>query len=314
MNQNEAVPDGGLFQSELWKEFQRSLGKETFETPWFFGVLQRAPILGWYGEVSRGPVQATLPREEVKESIVALGQEKNLSFLRLEPQYSSLVSILEQTGLRVRKAPFDVQPREILMISLIADEAEIFSSMKPKTRYNIRLAEKKGVTVHALAREDEEAQFLKILAATAKRKNISFHSSHYYQSFIRFFTEGRGQTFVAVKNGQVLAGSTVVFFGNTAYYVHGGSSDKGRDAMAPHLLQWEQIRFAKTKGCTRYDFGGVAISHQEKGKDWAGITRFKAGFAPTTESIVFPGTYDIIFSPMRYALYQWLSTFKNLFV
>ncbi len=314
MGEHSFIPDGGLFQSTLWREFQLHLGREIFETPLFWGVVKTAPVLGRYGEASRGPVLETVTSQDLAAAFRELAQEKNLAFLRVEPQYASVAKTLFQTGFLVKKAPIDAQPKEILMLSLQDDEEAIFASMKPKTRYNIRLAQKKNVEVRPLKNEDEESQFLDMLAATAKRKKISFHNREYYRQFIHFFTEEKGTTFVAVKDGIVLAGSTVVFYEETAYYVHGGSSNEGRNAMAPHLLQWEQIRFAKSKGCTQYDFGGVAIQHQEKGKDWRGITRFKTGFAPQAKSTIFPGTYDVIFSPLRYFGYQWLVRIKKIFV
>lgn len=314
MNQEYFALDGGLFQSELWKEFQVSLGKEIFSTPLFWGVIQEAPVLGKYAEVSRGPSQDSIPPAQLNDAISELVSKHKISLLRVEPQHDAVLKNLFQTDLSVRKAPLDAQPKEILMLNLDKSEEEILAAMKPKTRYNIRLAQKKGVEVRPLKNKEEEEQFLAVLAATASRKNISFHKKEYYQKFIEFFSEEKGTTFVAIKNGKVLAGGTVIIFGDTAYYMHGGSSDEGRESMAPHLLQWEQIRFAKAKGCTRYDFGGVAIQHTEKGKDWTGITRFKVGFAPATESTLFPGTYDIIFSPARYWSYYLLTKIKKLLV
>lgn len=314
MNQDFLIPDGGLFQSEVWKEFQKHLGKEIFETTDFWGVIQQSPVLGRYGEIPRGPVQPVLSPVILNEALTMVAKKSALSCIRLEPQHQSLVEELLQASLHVRKAPLDAQPKEILMLSLEKSESDIFAEMKSKTRYNIRLAQKKGIEVRPATNEKEVGQFLDLLAATAKRKNISFHSRKYYQEFIQFFSGEKGTTFVALHNGKVLAGSTVVVYNKTAYYIHGGSSDEGRSFMAPHLLQWEQIRFAKAKNCTQYDFGGVAIQHTEVGKDWSGITRFKTGFAPATESTVFPGTYDIIFSPTRYFLYQWLVTLKNIFL
>lgn len=314
MHPHSSAQDGGLFQSKIWKEFQEYLGKETFETALFWGVLQRAPLLGLYGEVSRGPDQASLSAEALKSTIVTLARQQKLSLLRIEPQHHSLLTALEKTGLRIRKAPLDAQPKEFLMLSLVKSEEEIFAEMKSKTRYNIRLAEKKGVIVRPIANQDEEMQFLELLSATAKRKNVSFHKKEYYQQFIKFFSQERGVTSVAIKDGKVLAGSTLVFFENTAYYIHGGSSNEGRNVMAPHLLQWEQIRLAKAKNCTQYDFGGVSIQKSVVGKDWGGVTRFKKGFAPHTESILLPGTYDIIFSPLRYYGYQVLIRIKKLFL
>lgn len=313
MSQNIVPRDGGLFQSDMWKVFQQSLGKKTFETEYFWGVLGSAPLLGNYGEISRGPVCLETNVEGVKNTFQNLAKIHNLSFVRVEPQEESTIQSLQRTSLTVRKAPFDVQPREILLLSLEPSEEQLFQGMKSKTRYNIRLAEKKSITIVPLKSEEHQEEFLDILGATAARKGVVFHSREYYQKFITFFTNEKGATFVALKNGKVLAGATLVFCNKTAYYVHGGSSNEGRNCMAPHLLQWEMIRFAKNAGYMQYDFGGVARNFIPKGKDWSGITRFKEGFAPTLEVTVFPGTYDIIFAPIRYYLYQWLLRCKKVF-
>lgn len=313
MDHVASAKDGGLFQSALWREFQHSLGKETVETEVFLGTLHQAPILGQYLEVSRGPLQTSFPPQELKQIFQQVAHTKKLSLIRIEPQYDSLLEDIKKTGLRFRKAPLDAQPREIFQMSLEESEETLFANLKSKTRYNIRLAQKKGVVVRPVATEAEKEQFLDILAATARRKNIAFHSRNYYQQFIEFFVQEKGMTFVAVQNGQVLAGSILVFFGSTAYYMHGGSSDVGRNLMAPHLLQWEQIRLAKKRGCTRYDFGGAAVQRKEKEKDWSGITRFKQGFAPGTKTILFPGTYDLVFSPVKYFSYLFATRLKKFF-
>lgn len=314
MNELAQSKDGGLFQSGIWKAFQQSLGKQIFETEYFWGTITRAPFLGRYGEVSRGPVQEKLDAKKINILFQGLAQEKNLSFLRVEPQHQSLVENFSDLNILFRKAPFDVQPREILMLPLTDNEDDIFAHMKAKTRYNIRLAQKKGVAVRSVNNKEEVEQFLDLLMATAHRKKITFHSREYYRAFIDFFSENKGQTFIAIQNGKVLAGATLVFFEGTAYYLHGGSSDEGRNCMAPHLLQWEQIRYAKKVGCTQYDFGGITKNYALKGKNWTGITRFKEGFAPHVEAVAFPGTYDIIFSPFRYYGYQWVQRIKKVFI
>lgn len=314
MNQTTNAPDGGLFQSELWKEFQKSLCTEIFETEYFWGTLDRAPLLGNYGEISRGPIKKDSDSEKVVMELCHVAREKKLSCIRIEPQEESFLNALSQSMFTIKKAPLDVQPREILMMPLEDSPEHLLAQMKPKTRYNIRLAEKKGITVRAIATDEEREQFLQLFAMTAKRKSISFHDQEYYRAFMEFFTEQKGQTFVAVKDGRVLCGGMVVLFEETAYYVHGASSDEGRNLMAPHLLQWEQIQYARNNGCTQYDFGGVSQNIQLKGKDWGGITRFKKGFAPNTPPLLFPGTYDIIFSPVRYFSYKLLARFKKIFL
>jgi lipid II:glycine glycyltransferase (peptidoglycan interpeptide bridge formation enzyme) len=86
--------------------------------------------------------------------------------------------------------------------------------------------------------------------------------------------------------------------------------------MAPHLLQWRQILDAKKAGCERYDFGGVRTHNMEHGtwnNSWAGITKFKTGFAPDAQPIRFPGCYDIILKPAKYNLYRALQKIKRIF-
>jgi lipid II:glycine glycyltransferase (peptidoglycan interpeptide bridge formation enzyme) len=185
--------------------------------------------------------------------------------------------------------------------------------MKSKWRYNIRLAEKQGVTVAVAESEEERTAFFTLMSATAERKNIVFHAAEYYKTFTEFFSREKGELLVVKKDGEVLAGAALIYYQKTAYYVHGGSSNSGRNLMAPHLLQWQAIQRAQSKGCTQYDFGGVSVQRKvPAGKDWSGITRFKQGFAPDTETTVLPGTYDIIFSPIKYSIYRRLIAVKRL--
>jgi lipid II:glycine glycyltransferase (peptidoglycan interpeptide bridge formation enzyme) len=203
-----------------------------------------------------------------------------------------------------------MQPKEILMMDITPSEEELLSQMKSKTRYNIRLAEKKGVVVKQTREPEDIEVFLKIMQETALRKDVHFHPKEYFQAFLDFFSEDVCTLFVAVYEGKILAGSLVAFYEGTAYYLHGGSRDAGREVMAPHLLQWEQIREAKRRGCTKYDLGGVAIQTAPKGKDWSGITRFKRGFAPHIDPLVFPGTYDFVLHNLRYKLYSTLQKIR----
>ena len=106
----------------------------------------------------------------------------------------------------------------------------------------------------------------------------------------------------------------ISFFGKTATYMHGASDNLHRDVMAPYLLQWQAILDAKKAGCTRYDFGGIAThyslltTHRNK---WAGITKFKTGFAPETPPAQFPGCYDIVLNPVKYNLYKILQKIRR---
>jgi lipid II:glycine glycyltransferase (peptidoglycan interpeptide bridge formation enzyme) len=235
-------------------------------------------------------------------------------FLRVEPQSELLRVQLEKVfGKDFRKASQDVQPREILMLDITKDEEALLAAMKPKTRYNIRLAEKHGIESIETRDERDCQDFFGLLAKTAARKDIHFHPQEYYQKFLEHFDRATCELLVAKKGSEVLAGILILYFQNTAYYLHGGSSDGGRKYMAPHLLQWEAIRRAKARSMKQYDLGGVAVQVPAPlGKDWEGITRFKQGFAPTTNTLLFPGAYDIVIDRMRYTLYRFLRTLKAL--
>jgi len=125
------------------------------------------------------------------------------------------------------------------------------------------------------------------------------------------------QLFVAEYNGTVLAANILIIFGGRAIYLHGGSGSVHRDVMAPYLLQWKQIQYAKERGCVEYDFGGVKMMNQEsriknlEKNNWDGITKFKIGFSPKTVPIVFPGSYDMILDPMAYRTYTFIRNLSN---
>jgi lipid II:glycine glycyltransferase (peptidoglycan interpeptide bridge formation enzyme) len=310
---SNTAPDGGLFQSREWQTFQQSQGRKTWAIDQnIYGTEKSLSFgLGSYAYAPRFPGNSL--EQKHYQGLVEYGRTQNWVFIRLEPQTEVLrQEFLTMTGLEMQVAPNDVQPREILMFDISGDTEALLKQMKSKTRYNIRLAEKQGVTVVTTREQNEIEAFLDIMESTAKRKSIHFHERSYYQSFLTHFDARSCELFVAKKDNQVLAGSLVYFYQNTAYYLHGGSGDTGRHLMAPHLLQWTQIQEAKKRGCTQYDFGGVAVATEvKKGKDWSGITRFKQGFAPNTKTTLFPGTYDVILRKRSYSLYRILHSLKS---
>lgn len=313
------TPDGGLFQSQEWAHFQMAAGKQTSQLNWgdtlVFGVESTLPHVGKYLYVPRGPVVSPESLERLsRQELLDFATTKKYIFLRIEPQSESLCTQLEKTfGRSFRKASHDIQPREILMVDITKDAEILLAEMKSKTRYNIRLAEKHGIDVTETRDEQDRQSFFELLAKTAARKDIHFHPQTYYQKFLDYFDRETCELLVAKKGNEVLAGVLILYYTDTAYYLHGGSNDSGRKYMAPHLLQWEALKRAKLRGMKQYDLGGVAVqSSAPAGKDWEGITRFKQGFAPATETLLFPGAYDIVIDSKRFRLYQFLRTLKSL--
>ncbi|MFZ2187238.1 MAG: peptidoglycan bridge formation glycyltransferase FemA/FemB family protein [Candidatus Moraniibacteriota bacterium] len=311
-----------FLQSEEWLAFQVATDKTVVRcsSDNFLsnGIVHRLPCVGKYLYVPRGPIVGSGNQESgIKHGMRELLEKARVEqagWIRIEPEAETLlVEIRKAVPYRVIKASHDMQPREIFVIDIAKSEAALLAAMKPKTRYNIRLAEKRGVRVFTTRDEKYQQIFLALIEATADRKEIVPHPRSHYEHLFTAFPEGMCQLFVAEYAGRVIAANLLVVFEGRAIYLHGGSSNEHRDAMAPYLLQWEQIKYAKERGCTEYDFGGVKTRmNQESGirKDgrngWKGITRFKSGFAPSTQPIVFPGSYDMILDSRAYFLYTFL--------
>lgn len=309
-----------LLQSSQWQAFQEKNGKSCFRDEWGLAILETLPLVGRYAYFPRGPASTIsnfkFQISKLKEELLERAQQNKVGWVRVEPASDEEVDELKKTfgTARVVSAPHDVQPREIFVLNIQQDEPELLAAMKSKTRYNIRLAEKHGVTIRFSRSDQDVERFIDLVYTTTKRKTIHPHPKKYYRNFFSVFSETECVLALAEYEGQMLAANLLVFFDGATYYLHGGSSSEGRHLMAPYLLQWESIREAKRQGCNLYDLGGVSIKIQRAA--WQGITRFKQGFAPETQSIVFPGAYDIVVAPWHYRWYrvlQKLHTIRQVF-
>lgn len=305
-----------FLQSENWLAFQGVTGKET--VPFSFddftanGIIHTLPLIGKYLYVPKGPilenVKVQMPNfKKNLNDFIFLAKEKNVKWIRIEPESEeSLLEIREAFDGRIVRA-HDIQPREIFVMDITKDTETLLAQMKSKTRYNIRLAEKHGVKVFATREEKYKQAFFDLITATADRKEIKSYPRSYYEKFFEMFPPEMCQLFVAEYDGEVLAANILIIFGERAIYLHGGSSNAHREVMAPYLLQWGQILYAKERSCTEYDFGGVKTLNQGKEKNnWGGITKFKRGFSPETAPILFPGSYDMVLDSKAYYLYTFI--------
>jgi len=331
-------PDGGFLASGVWREFQEAAGKNVFhigEDGFSASIIEHGlPLVGKYLYVPRGPVveirnSFASRRIEVRKSIgelISLAKKNKAGWIRIEPATGEVLDFLKKNaGFPVRKAPHDMQPKEVFIVNISESEEELLSSMKPKTRYNIRLAEKKGAEALVVDNRSADAgmfldEFIRLVGITAKRDGIVSHPDGYYRKMFATVPPENLRLYVARYDGKIIAANLVAFFGDTATYLHGASDNENRNLMAPYLLQWRQMMDAKAAGCAKYDFGGVFMA-RESGmasqtadkkvnmnlSSWAGITKFKVGFSPKTDATFFPGSYDIIVDRKRYFAYKSLS-------
>lgn len=306
-----------FLQSFYWRDFQAKVGRKTFfiEKGKFLASIieHQLPLVGKYFYLPRGPVFSSDGKETRAglEKMIQLAQEKGIGWLRFEPKNEKELDLIRESGeYEIKKAPKNVQPREIFVIDLTKSEEGLLAEMKPKTRYNLKLAEKKGVLIREVTRgKTELAEFIRLTGVMARRNKIKSHPPEYYQKMLSSISSELLKLYVAEYQGKVIAANLVVFFEKTAIYLHGASDDEYRNVMAPFLLQWRQILAAKEQGCEKYDFGGVAV--QVDNPAWQGITRFKTGFSASTQSRVFPGTFDLVLNKRKYGLYLLLQKVKR---
>lgn len=318
---NDHVADGGFLQSEEWRAFQESNSKKTFrfqEERFFAGVIEhRLPWVGKYWYIPRGPVvsseemEVESDRREMVSSMIERASKEHVGWIRIEPKTLTQLALWQSdTSLIVEKSPHNMQPEEILVVPIDRPEEELLAAMKSKTRYNIRLAEKKGVRVFVSRKPEHIEAFCDLVEETAKRDGITPHPRAYYQNMFRRIPEDMMKLYVAEYEGKIIAANTVMIFGRYATYLHGASGNAHRECMAPHVLQWCQICDARKSGCDFYDFGGVNTRDMQHG--FGGITRFKQGFAPTVATTIFPGSYDIVVRRGRYRMYRILQMLQGL--
>lgn len=321
-----------FLQSIEWLKFQEAFGRKTFSVRgenFSAKIIEHIlPIVGRYFYIPRGPVlanskfqipnskQISNQKSQIKNELhelIYLAKKENAGWIRIEPSDLRFLDLIG-SSLRVVKSPYDVQPKEVFMIDISKSEEQLLAEMKSKTRYNIGIAKKRNVQVFAANNKNAIDEFLKLTKEMAIRQGITTHPEEYYRKMFKVFPQDMLKLYCAEYDGKVIAANLILFFGDTATYLHGASSNENRNVMAPFLLQWQAILDAKERGCMRYDFGGVQtrrIKHK-KHSDLSGVTVFKMGFSPVTEPIVFPGTYDIIISQRRYSLYKGLQRAKMI--
>lgn len=347
------IPHTPFTQSYEWGQFQLNVGKEVFtlgiqiDDEMIGSVMLLVERVGkWYtrGYSPLGPVLAPevlgrksfllLWQKTIQEMIIA-ARHLSLASIRFEPHFISL------EPLRVEFPPEldqlvriqGIQPQVTRIIDLSLFEDQLLVRMHPKTRYNIRIAKKRGVEVNCDIKIDmkECDDFYRLLNETARRHGIRIHSRDYYDILCRILSVRDAETIgnpercfarliTARYQGKVIAANLLIFFGDTVTYVHGGSSDEHKNIMAPYLLQWEGMKEAQRLGYRYYDLWGCMpeSSHGvhetilKQTEKWKGIDRFKKGFGG--DVYYYSGAVELILDKNRYRVYEILKKIRRLIV
>ena len=289
------VPIPSLLQSWAWGEVQAGARWDVERVRLPGGgraqmLLRKVPG-ATIAYAPRGPVPAD---EATLRELVAWGRERGLARLRVEPDAPpELGETLLALGFLARPYGHPEQPRHTSIVELRPDD-DLLASFKPKTRYNIRLALKRGVAVDD---QGDAAVLVAQAAATEARQGITLPRREYYARLLELLPWAR--VYVARHEGEPLAAILVARHAGRAYYLFGGSSGRRRELMPMYAAQWEAMRAAAADGLAEYDLWGVPPP-DEPDHPWQGLMQFKAGF--NGRPVEYAGIYDLDQRPSARAL------------
>jgi len=315
--------DGGLLHSWLWGDFQKSLDHKVFRLGLIDGqgqmqaaalvIKHELPFEYNYLYCPRGPVINVLKIEDLNSlfaEIKKIAKEEKSFLIRVDPPW--LVGNEKRlVDVGFRKGEHEIQPKCSLVIDITKTESDLLAAMKPKTRYNIGLAQRHGVKIRISTEISDIESFWQLVKQTSNRDGFAPHSKEHYKKMFEILSQdGVVKLFLAEYDNKIIAVNMVSFFGEVCTYLHGASADMYREVMAPHLLQWQAILEAKRLGFQFYDFGGVN-GQTFYNKKWEGITRFKTGFAPVANIREYIGSFELVINPVIFSVYKFVKQIRG---
>lgn len=324
-----AHPQGGLLQTTHWARLKNRFGW-TSHRVWLrldgrlvagaqilfkpiamrlakFAYIPHGPLVNWQDEE-----QVAILLNQIDQAVY----QRGAGILKMEPllwQHEIPAGEWAQICSRhdLRPETDTLQPPQTIMVDLRPSEDDLLAAMKQKTRYNVRLAARKDVTVRRGERADLPA-FIQMMRITGERDGFGVRAADYYRAAYDLFAESEQVgLFMAEYEKRPLAGVMAFRCGDTAYNLFSASNNEERNRMPNYAVQWEVMRWAKAQGCAQYDMWGAPDAPEEKLENqftersdglW-GVYRFKRGFGGDIQRTV--GAADRVYNKRLYKLYQW---------
>ena len=324
------LPRPHLLQTAEWAEAKQPFGWVAHRKTWDENgqlvataqILQRSISLPFSRGicmmyVPKGPLlkdwaNKTLRRRVVTD-LVAFARSEGAFFIKIDPELvygyglpepkessiaSDFVSELNSGGWRFSSE--QVQMRNTMLINIQKTDEELLAAMRQKGRYNLRLAERKGVHVRRGSTQDF-SRLYQMYAETSVRDKFVIRGENYYHAvWERFFAAGMLTPLIAEVDGQAVAGLMLFIFGKQSWYLYGMSRDIYREWMPNYLLQWEAIKASRGAGCETYDLWGAPDEFNESDPMW-GVYRFKLGLGAYEARSI--GAWDFPLRPLTYRVY-----------
>ena len=299
-------------QSWEWGEFRKSLGIKILR----YGIYQNSklktvfqltfhkiPFINQYvGYLPKG----LEPDKELAQALKKIGKENNCAFIKLEPDVES--ATIDKSFI---KSPKPLFTKYNFILDLTKSEEELLKNMHPKTRYNIKVAQKHGVKVEERNDDKSFEIYLKLYFETTQRQGYHGHNNDYHRKVWQVLKNANmARLLIAFYQEKPLTAWMLLNFKDTLYYPYGGSSKDHPEVMANNLVAWEAIKLGKKLGLKKFDMWG-ALSPNANSKDpFYGFHKFKAGYGG--QLVEYPGTYDLVFNWPMYLIFTFIDKLMPL--
>ncbi len=249
--------------------------------------------------------RSILPSDDLIKFLFKWARTNRVIFIKMEPyveKSSKINRFSNKSDIVKSQHPLFTPWTQVLDIT--QPEDKLLERMHHKTRYNIRLAVKKGVIVREENDDKGLKTFLKLYFDTTRRQRYYGHNHFYHKTVWETLKKNIAHIIIAYYNDIPLAAYELFYFKKRLYYVYGGTSELYRNLMASNLLMWEAIKLGKKLGAEEFDMWGSLPPGYDSSNVWSGFTRFKEGYG--TKFLEMVGSYDLVVYPAYYKVYSYL--------
>lgn len=301
-------------QSWEWGEARKKMGIDVVRLGEFDGNDLQNIFQVTFHKVPHTPFsvgylpRSVFPQLETSELLKVEAKKRNAIFIKLEPNMARG----SEPGTNLHPAHHSLFPQWTQRLDLSPTETQLLEKMKPKTRYNIRLAEKKGVVVKEMTNDEGFEIFIKLYFETTARQKYHGHTRAYHETIFKTLNSSISRILIAFYKDVPLSAYHLFVFNKVLYYPYGGSSLLYKDVMASNLLMWETMRLGKQEGCVIFDMWGSLSPDYDPQTPWGGFTRFKEGFG--SEFFEYCGSYDLVLNAFAYSAFNTAQSFRKKFL
>ncbi len=291
-------------QSELWGEFREKTGVKVVRKNDLQVTIHPIPYTNF--KIGYFPKGNEI-NQKMLNDLLEIGKINNCIFIQIEPNVEK--SNTKQYNFKnLYRSAHPIFTKYNFVLDLTKSEEELLRNMNQKTRYNIRLAQKKGVEIIEDNSDKAFEEYLQLTKDTTQRQKFYAHGERYHRLMWETLrTQNKNNEFSihllkAIYNKETLAAWILFVLGNTLYYPYGASSIKHREVMASNLMMWEAIRFGKKLNLKKFDMWGALGPNPNVKDPWYGFHRFKEGYG--SDLVEFIGSYDLVINPFMYHIYK----------